>query len=170
MKSWMRRIRGAVGMGLTWAAGWAPVGVVISLIMEARAGLPIGSLIDIWVLTFIPLGFIGGAIFSTALRVLEGRSRFDELSLPRFGAWGALGGLLLGVLAVSINLVGASFGAGFGLRETIILTTSTLLSAGSATGSLALARMTDDQELLTAGVRVAEVGLSEDESRELLAR
>jgi len=29
MKTWLRRIRGAVGMGLTWAVGWALTGVLI---------------------------------------------------------------------------------------------------------------------------------------------
>ncbi len=168
MNGWLRRIRGALGMGLTWAIGWIPAGVVISLIMEARAGLPLGSLIDLWLLGLVPLGFLGGVIFSTALRALEGNRRFDELSLTRFGAWGALGGLLLGTVAVSIGLVGASFGAGFGLREAVILGTSTLLSAISATGSLALARAADDRELLDSGKRVAEVSLTEDEARDLL--
>jgi len=155
-------------MGLTWAIGWIPAGIVISLIMEARAGLPMGSLVDLWLIGLVPLGFLGGSIFSVAVRVLEGNRRFDELSLPRFGAWGALGGLLLGAVAVSIGLVGAGFGVGFGLREAVILGTSTLLSAVSATGSLALARAADDKELLDSGARVAEVGLTEDEARELL--
>ena len=43
-----------------------------------------------------------------------------------------------------------------------------LLAAGSAAGSLALARRADDQELLEAGQRVAGVGLSEREVGELL--
>lgn len=169
MKGRLRRIRGALGMGLTWAIGWIPAGIVISLIMEARAGLPMGSLIDSWLIGLVPLGFLGGTIFSAALRVLEGNRRFDELSLPRFGAWGAVGGLLLGAVAVSIGLVGASFGAGFGLREAVIMGTSTLLSAISATGSLALPRAADDRELLDGGKRVAEVGLTEEEAREFLS-
>ena len=44
----------------------------------------------------------------------------------------------------------------------------TLLSAVSATGSLALARMTEDRELLEASEDVAEVGLTEGEGQELL--
>lgn len=40
--------------------------------------------------------------------------------------------------------------------------------AGSAAGSLALARMADDRELLDAGADVGEAGLTEDEARELL--
>jgi hypothetical protein len=83
MKKWLRRIRGAVGMGLTWAAGWAFVGVLIELLID-----PNGSLVDVWVTALAIPGFLGGAVFSAVLRIAEGRRRFDELSLPRFGAWG----------------------------------------------------------------------------------
>ncbi len=169
MKSWVRKIRGAIGMGVTWALGWAPVAVVISLIMEARAGLPIGSLIDNWLIGLVPLGFLGGSIFSGILSALEGRRRFDQLSLPRFALAGAAGGLLLGAIAVGVGLVGASFGGGFGLREMIIMATATLLGSGSASGSLALARVADDQELLDAANDVAKIGLTEGETNSLLS-
>lgn len=43
-----------------------------------------------------------------------------------------------------------------------------LLGAGCAAGSLALARRADDLELLEAANRVAMVGLSEREAKELL--
>ncbi len=32
MKKWLRRIRGAVGMGLTWAAAWSGVAFILSLV------------------------------------------------------------------------------------------------------------------------------------------
>jgi hypothetical protein len=35
LKKWLRRIRGAVGMGLTWAAGWAIGGVLIVVLAGA---------------------------------------------------------------------------------------------------------------------------------------
>lgn len=164
MKTGLRRIRGAVGMGLTWAAGWAPVGMLIALVMEALHGLPVGQLVEIWVLSLGVLGFVGGAIFSTVLPIAEGRRRFDELSLSRFGAWGALGGLVLGGLAVAGGLVGAGFGSGLGLREAVIIGTATLLSAGSASGSLALARGAEDRDRLDAGADVPEVGPGGDEA------
>lgn len=168
MKGWVRRIRAAVGMGLTWAVGWAPVGAFISLIMEALAGLPPGSLMDLWVMSVTGFGFVGGALFSVVLRLLGGRRRFDELSAPGFATWGALGGLALGALGVSAGLVGASFGSGFGARELIIIATTTLLSSGSATASLLLARRSEDEELLAAADEVAAVGLS-SKDREALS-
>ena len=85
-KKWLRRILGAVAMGLTWAAGWALVGVLIELFID-----PMGSLVDIWVSALAIPGFLGGAVFSAVLRIAEGRRRFDELSLSRFGLLGGGG-------------------------------------------------------------------------------
>ncbi len=78
MKKWLRRIRGAVGMGLTWAAGWSPIGAVIGLVMGVvLGGVPLGVVVARYVGMFAALGFFGGAIFSTVLRIAEGRRRFD---------------------------------------------------------------------------------------------
>ncbi len=43
-----------------------------------------------------------------------------------------------------------------------------LLGAGSAAGSLALARRADDRELLEHGADAADIGLTEEDKRELL--
>lgn len=43
MKEWPRRIRGAVVMGLTWAVVWAPVAVLVGLILD-----PDGSMDEMW--------------------------------------------------------------------------------------------------------------------------
>src|SRR5918992_5973371 len=99
MKRWLRRIRGAVGMGLTWAVGFALVG---GGLMEALVD-PHGKILDMWPQTLAIPGFLGGVVFSAVLRIAEGRRRFDELSLSRFGAWGAVAGLLLGVLPFAVG-------------------------------------------------------------------
>jgi hypothetical protein len=31
MKKWLRRLRGAIGMGLTWAAAWGGAGAIVML-------------------------------------------------------------------------------------------------------------------------------------------
>ncbi len=145
MKKWLKRIRGAVGMGLTWATAWAVVGAIFGLVMGVvLGGVPLGVVVARYVGMFAALGFFGGAIFSTVLRITEGRHRFDELSLPRFAAWGALGGLLLGVLAVTAGMLGPSLTL---LDGGVV----TLLGAGSAAGSLALARRAHDRDLVEAG-------------------
>ncbi len=110
--------------------------------------------------TFGVVGFIGGVTFSTVLGIAEGRRRFDEMSLWRFAGWGALGGLLVPML-----LLGGFWSEG---PEWLFVGVYTLLGAGSAAGSLALARRADDRELLEHGADVADIGLTEEEKRELL--
>ena len=168
MRKWLRRIRGAVGMGLTWAAGWSPIGAVIGLVMGVvfiGPGVGLAGVVARYVGLFATLGFFGGAIFSTVLRITEGRRRFDELSLPRFAAWGGLGGFLLGVLAITGGILGLG---GLTPVTAIVAGAATLLGAGSAAGSLALARRAHDQELLEAGADIADAGLTEKETHELL--
>lgn len=159
MKKWLRRIRGAVGMGLTWAAGWALVGVLIELITEFVPGWD-GALVDVWVTALAVPGFLGGAVFSVVLGIAGGRRRFDELSLPRFACWGALGGLLVSVPIMTV--------VGFTPPLLVAASMVTLLCAGSAAGSLALARMAEERELLDASANVAQVGLTGGEEQELL--
>jgi hypothetical protein len=50
-------------MGLTWAAGWALVGVLIELFID-----PMGSLVDVWPTALTIPRFLGGAVFSAVLR------------------------------------------------------------------------------------------------------
>ena len=59
-------------------------------------------------------------------------------------------------------------GAAGGATAGIFYGVLPLLAAGSAAGSLALARRADDRELLDAGADVADIGLTEEEKRELL--
>ena len=154
MKRWLKRIRGAVGMGLTWAVAWAVVGAIFG---SAVIG---GTDAAMRLFEFGVSGFIGGAFFSTVLGIAEGRRRFDQMSLPRFAAWGAVGGLLLSMFV---------FAAELGQTDLRFLMVLPLLGAGSAAGSLALARRAEDRELLEHGADVADIGLTEEEKRELLA-
>jgi hypothetical protein len=110
------------------------------------------------------LGFIGGTIFSTVLSIAEGRRSFNQLSLPRFVAWGALGGLLLGGLAVTAGLLGA----GLTIIGAVITGASTLLGAGSAAGTLVVARAGHGQALLKEGEDVAHAGLTGEKARQVL--
>ena len=137
MKKWLRRIRGAVGMGLTWAVGWALVGAMIAVISGFVPGNPMGSVLDPWLALAMP-GFLGGVIFSAVLWLAEGGRRFDELSLPRLAAWGAVAGLLLGVLPFALGTPSAKFP--LWLLGVVIIGSTTLLSAVSAVGSALLFR------------------------------
>ena len=113
---------------------------------------------------FATFGFVGGAAFSTVLAVTEGRRRFDEMSLPRFAAWGAVGSFLLALPLLQLAFDPLALDGLFGIGGVVAL-----MGAGSAAGSLALARRADDRELLEHGADVADIGLTEEEKRELLA-
>ncbi|MGE0440182.1 MAG: hypothetical protein AB7S39_06790 [Gemmatimonadales bacterium] len=134
MRDWLRRLRGALGMGLSWALVW---GVVGGGIMEAFVD-PDGRILDMWPQTLAIPGFIGGVVFSVLLGVAERRRRFDELSLARFASLGAATGLLIGGLALGL---GAGASLPFWLRLAAIAAPIVVLSTGSAASVLALARL-----------------------------
>ena len=154
MRTWLRRIRGAIGMGFTWAAVWFPAGFVPRWVLGVNTDLPLPLL-------FGALGFIAGVTFSGLLVLTEGRRRFDQMSLPRFAGWGAAGGLLLSSLFVR--------GVSLGWSEVLgIHTTFGLASAACASGSLAVARRAVKQALPDSRDDVADAELTDHEKRELL--
>jgi hypothetical protein len=129
----LRRVRGTMGMGFTWAAAWFVAGLVPRWVFGFNADAP-------FPLVFGVFGFLAGVTFSGLLMLTEGRRRFNQMSLPRFGVWGAMGGLLLSVLFAKA----ASLGRGDLLA---IAPTFALASAICAAGSLALARRVARREL-----------------------
>ena len=166
MKKWLKRIRGAIGVGLTWGVVWGLVGGVL----EAVFGLPPGwSGADVVLQEFVRgfsvfsmIGFLGSGVFSIALG-LEGRRRsFAEMSLPRFASWGALAGLTVGMILYADFVLTPSVRfslAGVLMRAAIGVGAMAVIGAGSAAGSLALARRAEDRELLEAGEEA--LGLTE---------
>ena len=107
------------------------------------------------------LGFIAGVTFSGLLMLTEGRRRFDEMSLPRFARWGAIGGLMLSALFVR----GVSLGWGEVLA---ISTTFAFASAACAAGSLALARRAVRRELPDIRGDTADAQLADYERQKLV--
>ena len=140
MNMWLRRIRGAVLMALAWAVVWAPVGVLTGMILD-----PSDSLDEMWLAVGAYPGFLCGAVFSAVLGVAEGRRRFDELSLSRVGALGALSGLLVGVFPFVVGTVNTALP--LWLWGVVIIGPVTLLSSVSAVGSALLASMAKKREL-----------------------
>ena len=135
IRKWLKRIRVAVLIGLAWAAAWAPVGVLLGLIVDSD-----GSMDEMWVAVGGYPGFLCGVVFSALIGVAKGRRRFEEFLLTRVGASGAVSGALVGALpfvALVANETGGSQGRLLGV---LIIASTTLLSAVSAAGSLALAK------------------------------
>ena len=149
MKQWGRRIRAAIGMGLTWAAAWFVAGTLLARVPGFSSDLP-------FALLFAPLGFVTGIIFSGILVGLERRRRFDQVSLARFGGWGAVSGLLLsGIFVVAAALRGGTVWGEF----LVFGPPLTMASAVCAAGSLALARRAERRELPGPGGDPAEAEL-----------
>ncbi len=155
MKRWMRRIRGAIGMGLTWAAAWFAAGMVLLVIVGPDAA-------DVpFPLFFGLLGFLAGVTFSAILGMVERRRRFDQMSIRRFAIWGGVGGLLFSGIFVSA----ASLGLG---TLAVLAPVFAISGATCAGGALALARRAADATALGASMDLESVGLTEQEKRELL--
>ncbi len=151
----LQRIRGAIGMGLTWAFGWAIAGVSIgaaSLLLPGPALDWFFEIFDAPLPALAVPGFFGGMFFSAVLGIAGRRRRFAELSLPRFAAWGAVGGILLSLFPAALVAVGLASVEGSDTslwRATAVISGPfTLLSAASASATLLLARRAEDRALL----------------------
>ena len=154
MRTWLRRIRGAIGMGVMWAAAWFAAGTVPRWVFGVNTDAPLP-------LVFGLFGLGAGVVFSAVLALTEGRRRFDQMSLPRFALWGVMGGLLLSALFAKAGSLG--WGDVLALAPTLAVA-----SAVSAAGSLAMARRAVRQDLPDNRGSTAEVELTDHEKRKLL--
>ena len=149
----LRRIRGAIGMGLTWAFGWAIAGLLIgalSVLLPGRLWDAFFEVFDAPLPALAVPGFFAGVFFSTVLGIAARRRSFRELSLPRFAAWGAVGGALLTLFPFALVTVGLASRAGSTISTAQILAAVgipfVLLSAASATVTLLMARRAAERE------------------------
>jgi hypothetical protein len=151
MMTWARRLRGAVGTGLTWAAGWAVAGIGIGA-STLLPWHPFGGFLKVMDAPLpamaIP-GFFAGLFFAGVVGVAGRRIRFRDLSTAQFIAWGAVGGALLVLfpfLLVAIGLAsteGSAHSAGFVIAA--IAPVFVALSSASAAATLFIARRAEDR-------------------------
>jgi len=150
MKNWLKRFRGALSLGVIWAIAWGSVGFLMEIFVD-----PHGRIVDIWPAVLGLPAFFGGVFFSAVLGFAERRHRFDELKLSRVAAWGAVGGVLVGLLPF---VLGEPTGDVNALKLALMIVPPiSLLSAISAAGSLAIARMSDARESLDGRSNIAEL-------------
>ena len=142
MKQWLRRIRAALVMGLTWAVVWMPVGLLIGMIMD-----PDGAMDEPWIAVGTFPGFLAGVMFSVVLGIAAKRRRLDELSVKKVGGWGAVAGVLIGSVPFVLGDQDGRTG-NLWLLPVVVISSITVLSAVSAAGSFALARRADRRELI----------------------
>ena len=167
MDTWLRRLRGSLGMGLTWGIAGAILGGLMEVFVD-----PNGAIADIWPAVLGLPAFVCGSGFSLVLAIAGRSRRFDELSLGRFALWGAMGGFAVGMIPAAMHTLGVITlsGPGENLALTTLITSGSLavMSAAAAAGTLKLARMSEDHALMESSEEIAEVGLTREESRELL--
>jgi hypothetical protein len=143
---WLRRARGVIGMGATWAVAWALFGIGVGVTSLLTPFLPWDAFFRVYdapLPTLAIPGFIGGCLFSVVVMVAERHRRVEELSMARVAGWGGLGGFLVSLLPAALvngDLGTAAVGVGILPLTAMIAVPLTLVSAGSAALSLKLAR------------------------------
>ena len=146
MNRWLKRFRGTIGMGLTWAVAWGITGILIGMASKLLPGLPWDAFFKIFDAPLPALalpGFFGGILFSGVIGVASRRRRLDELSVRTFAAFGAIGGVLLSLVPVTMVRLGlATLRPGLGVWQftAMIGGPLTVLCTLSATGALMLAK------------------------------
>jgi len=168
MNIWVRRIRGALGMGLTWAATGFLAGMGIELIHNLWPNA-LGAAVDIWPAVLAYPGFLGGVAFSAVLGIAGRRRRFDHLSMAGVAAWGALGGMLVSLFPAAMVAMGlATPNVPIWQITLWLLGPFTIGGALAASASLALATRAEHQTLQRGEQALQELGLTDAEKRELL--
>jgi hypothetical protein len=168
VKKWLRRVRGAVGLGLSWGVAGFLVGAGIEVIHNVWP-TPLGSMVDLWPAALGYPAFFGGVVFSTVLGIAGRGRRFDDLSLGSFAAWGAVGGLIVSLIPAAMVAMGlVTPNIPLWQITGALVGPLTVGGAVAASGSLTIARMAEDRELLDASRDVNEVRLTAEEAGELL--
>ena len=134
MKGLLRRLRGIIGTGLTWAAGCVAImGGVTAVGGWLQIPMAQWGVFFSQIPIYATFGFIMGSGFAGILSLIERHKRLADLSLPRVALWGGFGGI---VLLGGVSLV-------YGLPNLVSWLVITFLSAGFASGSVALAKRAD---------------------------
>ena len=174
MKNWLRPIRGAIGMGLTWALGWAVAGLLIGVASILLPILPWDAFFEVFdapLPAFAIPGFFAGVFFSAVLGIAGRRRSFRELSLPQVAGWGAVGGLLLTLFPFALVAVGLASREGSSVSTSQILAVIAvpfiLLSAASASVTLLVARRAERGVTVEDNDGVMDAGLADSEAHAL---
>ena len=107
MKKWLSGIRGTIFVVALWVIGW---GLGFGGIMELVD--PDGKIQDVWPTLLAVPGLVGGILFSGMLAFGESGRSFDDIPLVKFAMWGAVTGIVLGVLTIPAEVGDVSPGAG----------------------------------------------------------
>jgi hypothetical protein len=141
MSNLLRRIRGAVVIGLLWAVPWGVAGMLASPVIRrfAHAPPPRSVFDRLFDGVFIGwYGFLAGLVFSLVFAFVARRKAIADLTPGRMVLWGMASSVLLTAPPMIAML--ASRSDGWRAEDPFYLGGSLLLSAGCAVASLLLAR------------------------------
>jgi len=143
VKRFIKRIRGILGTGITWAIGWGATFVGLRLVLSPGHFTGLAAL----AVSGMGFGFVAGSSFAVILSITERRRSLHQLSLRRVALWGGIGGAMLALLAAP-RVIGAGLPLNVLVSAYLIpLGLTGLLGAGFAAGSVAIARK-GDQSLI----------------------
>jgi hypothetical protein len=121
MRNFLRKVRGALGIGATWAVAWGAIFTGIAFVIGifdpdsidlGETPIRIGAIGGLF-------GFISGVAFGATLALADGRKVLSRLSVGRAALWGALGTALFPLLTavddsmlILVCPIGAALAAG----------------------------------------------------------
>jgi hypothetical protein len=137
MEGELRRLRGLLGVGATWALAWGAIGALIGVAIGVLSPELVSGTVVEWALGLGAYGLVSGVGFGALLAYHERRKTIDELSPVRAGVLGLFGAVLVPLL---FGLLGF-FDAGTTTLDVLEAMAATgVLGATFASGSVAAAR------------------------------
>ena len=133
----LNRVRGAVGVTVTWTLAWAIFGVLFRLIWPYEyTGMPSLYMLASSAVAWLVPGVIAGLSFSLFLTA-QSKRRLEEISPLRMGVLGLAGGIAFPLFVAAGWLVTSDRSLGWLLQP---LAQWAVAGTVSAIGSLALAK------------------------------
>jgi hypothetical protein len=107
---WLRKLRGLLGVGLTWGLLWGAIGAAIGLVVGLLdpGAWTLANPVAEWALGLGVYGVVSGVGFGGLLSLGEGKRTLRDLSLRRVALWGVLGSAAVPLLFLGFFDAGTS--------------------------------------------------------------
>ena len=163
----LSRLRGAIGMTVTWTAAWAVFGVLFRLVWPYEwTGMPSLAMLASSAASWLIPGAVAGLSFSLFLGT-QSKHRLEDLARGRMTVLGAVGGIAVPLLVGAGSMLTSDRSMSWMLQP---LAQWAIAGAACAAGSLSVARRAvaarETGELLAAEL-TTDIGLAERDGYEL---
>lgn len=136
--SWSRRIRGVVLMAVTWAVVWAPIAVLLGVLVID----PDNSMDEMWVVIGAYPGFLSAVVFAALLGVAARGRALGEVSVAKAATLGSISGMLVGSIPFTIGSSDMKAGS-----IALVIGSIMLMSSISAIASVMIAKRSRNRQL-----------------------